>query len=342
MLIGQYIYSSVGIKCCWFHPLAPKPTLRQRLRARRTWAKPVRAETSHFDSINVPRRLLERYRPVTGTDVPEADVVIATWWETAEWVNALSPYHGVKVHLIQHHETFDYLPKMRVAAVYRLPFQKIVTAPWLEAVMHEEYQDPNTIVITQGIDRDLFHAPPRDMQAIPTFGFMYSPLYWKGCDVVLDAIALARQQLPQLRVVAFGSEDPVPALPLPPDTFFVKQPPQLTLRELYAQCDAWLFGSRAEGFALPPMEAMACRTPVIGTPAGGGVELIPQGGILVPMDDAPAMARAMLTIAQMPNDTWRALSDAAYEIIAPYTWERSTDQLEAALQLAVVRANRSA
>jgi hypothetical protein len=48
--------------------------------------------------------------------------VIATWWETAEWVDRLSVSKGKKVYFIQHYEAFDYLPKERVEATWRLPF----------------------------------------------------------------------------------------------------------------------------------------------------------------------------------------------------------------------------
>lgn len=318
-------------------PPRRKPTLREHLRALRKGQTLSTVRASHFDALDVPRKLLDKYRPVTSADLPDADVVIATWWETAEWVAALAPSKGVKVHLIQHHEVFDYLPQERVAAVYRLPFQKIVIAPWLQTVMREQYRDPNSILITLGLDRALFDAPPRGKQNVPTFGFMYSHLHWKGCDVIFDAIALARQQIPELRIVSFGASNPRPNFALPPGTVYTKQPPQPLLRELYARCDAWLFGSRTEGFAAPPLEAMACRTPVIGTPAGGEKIVIERGGILVPPNDSAAMARAMLDIARMSETEWRTLSDTAYATVAPYTWERATDQLEAALECAILR-----
>ena len=54
---------------------------------------------------------------MTDVDVPDGDLIIATWWETAEWVNALSPNKGAKVYFIQHHEIF---PTFRLSAV-RLP-----------------------------------------------------------------------------------------------------------------------------------------------------------------------------------------------------------------------------
>ena len=317
-------------------PRAPK--LRERVRAWRHGCFRRASTASHFDNVNVPRILLDRFRPVTDQDLPDAEIVIATWWETAEWVAALSSRKGAKVYLIQHHEVFDYMPQARVAATYHLPLQKIVTSSWLRNVMRDVYGDAEAVLIAQGVDRTLFDAPPRCKQAVPTFGFMYSSLHWKGCDVVLNAIKLAQVQLPHLRIVAFGAENPTAQLPLPRGAVFVKQPPQTLLSELYAQCDAWLFGSRSEGFALPPMEAMACRTPVIGTPAGGEAELIAQGGMLVPQEDFAAMALQMLAVGEMSDDAWRALSDKAYAAIAPYSWERSTDQLETALYCAVARA----
>lgn len=316
-------------------------TLRERVRRWRRGEFGRAEKHSHYDRIDVPRVRLNQYRPVVDADVPDADVVIATWWETAEWVAALAPRAGVKAYLVQGHEIFDTRNQTRVAATYHLPLQKIVVAKWLQELMRATYGDANTLLVTQGVDRALFDAPPRGKQKIPTVGFMYTSHPVKGCDVMLHALALARAQLPNLRVVAFGSEKPGAQLPLPRHTTFVRQPPQNKLRELYAQCDAWLFASRTEGFSLAPMEALACRTPVIGTPAGGEQELLTNGGgILVPQQDANAMARAILDVAAMSETQWRALSDAAYQTIAPYTWERATDQMEAALCETLERAAR--
>src|SRR5271170_1738303 len=63
-------------------------TLAQRMRslaAGRGWPK-VLEEPSYFTNLPVQHRILNKYRPVTDKDVQDADVVIATWWETAEWV----------------------------------------------------------------------------------------------------------------------------------------------------------------------------------------------------------------------------------------------------------------
>ena len=49
---------------------------------------------SHFYALEVEHRVINRFRPVTHSDLPDADVVVATWWETAEWVARLSLTKG--------------------------------------------------------------------------------------------------------------------------------------------------------------------------------------------------------------------------------------------------------
>jgi glycosyltransferase involved in cell wall biosynthesis len=97
----------------------------------------------------------------------------------------------------------------------------------------------------------------------------------------------------------------------------------------------WLLASRSEGFGLPILEAMACRTPVIATPTGAAPELIsPGGGAIVPMDDPAAMAKQIERIVRLPEDQWRAMSEIAHQTATRYTWEDAANLFEAALSKA--------
>lgn len=92
---------------------------------------------------------------------------------------------------------------------------------------------------------------------------------------------------------------------------------------------------------MPILEAMACRTPVIGTPAGAAPELISQGGgILVEHDKPKAMADAIAKVCRMADTEWRAMSDAAYATARRYSWDEATDLFERALERAVERSGR--
>lgn len=313
--------------------------VRSLLRGR-GWPEPPERSPSHFDRIDVECRVIDSYRPIINADVPDADVIIATWWETAEWVAALSPRKGAKAYFIQHHEVFPYLPIDRVEATWRLPLHKVTISQWLVRLAQERYGDDHVSLVPNSVDHAQFYAPQRGKNIIPTVGLLYATAPFKGCDVSLRVFTLCAERLPGLRLVAFGAQPIAPQLPLPAGAEYHFQPAQHTLRTLYAQCDAWLCGSRCEGFHLPPLEAMACRCPVVSTRVGGPMELIEDGvnGFLVDVEDVAALSGRLVEVLSMPEPVWRRMSDAAYATALRYTWDDATDRFESALQAAVERS----
>lgn len=326
-----------------------QPPFGQRLKnfvRGRGWPR-FEKQPSHVDALegqpNVRHVVVDRWRPIEDRDLPDADVVVATWWETAEWVARLSPLKGAKAYFIQHHESvFETEPEVRVQSTYRMPMHKITISRWLVDLMRDRYGDDDVTHVPNSVDTQQFQAPPRGRQARPTVGMLYHSLPWKGIDVSLRAIEHARRALPNLHVVSFGTEHQSAALPLPPGSTFEVSPPQARLRELYGSCDVWLCGSRAEGFHLPPLEAMACRCPVVSTKVGGPVDVIEEGknGRLVDVDDADALGRALLDVLQLPEPAWRAMSDAAYATATRYTWSDATELFEAGLRAAIDKQKR--
>ncbi|HIK14380.1 MAG TPA: glycosyltransferase family 4 protein [Leptolyngbyaceae cyanobacterium M33_DOE_097] len=319
-----------------------KPSYGERLSSflkGKGWRAP-KWKGSHFEYVNVPHRRIGKFRPVVDADLPDADVVIATWWETAHWVHRLAPSKGAKVHLIQHHEVFEELPQSeQQRACYRLPLHKITISNWLVDILHQNYgiAKSSITLIPNSVDFNMFNAFPRPKQAVPTVGMLYSRHPWKGCKNSLQAFSQAAKVIPNLQLVTFGAIHPEPTLPLPDRCTFYYNPPQSTLSQIYGACDAWLFGSILEGFGLPILEAMACRTPVIGTPAGAAPELLSAAaGVLVPFEDVDAMAAAIVEVCQMSEQNWRSLSERAYQRATAYTWDDAVDRFEAALHQAMV------
>lgn len=295
-----------------------------------------------LEGTGITHHVLDRYRPVLDRDVPDGDVVIATWFETAHWVNALAASKGAKVHFIQHHEVFEYLPVDLCRATYRLPFHKIVIARWLKDAMAAEYGDHTVDLVPNSVDRAQFFAPPRGKREHPTIGLLYSSVPFKGIDVALEAVRLVAARLPGLRIVSFGSEQPTPRLELPAGADFQFRPAQDSIRDIYARCDVWLTASQSEGFNLPAMEAMACRTPVVSTRTGWPEEAIITGenGVLVDIDDRHALAEALEWILTRDEKTWRELSESAFRTASRGSWEESADLFEQALGHACRRAAR--
>ncbi|MGQ4650681.1 glycosyltransferase [Lyngbya aestuarii] len=322
-------------------PLKVKEKFKSLLKGN-GWPTDPKPGPSHLDNVDVPHKIIDHLPPVVENDLPDADLVVATWWTTAEWVASLSEAKGAKAYFIQHHEVFDYLPKDRVEATYSLPLHKITISKWLLDLMQNRYGDSHVSLIPNSVDTKQFYAPPRGKQSMPTVGMLYSPIYWKGCDISLKAFALAAQEIPNLRLVAFGNNSPSPDLPLPKGTEYVQQPQQNRIKDIYASCDVWLCGSRSEGFHLPPLEAMACRCPVLSTQVGGPVDIIENGvnGYLVPIEDHNALAKHLVKVLSLSDAEWQAMSNAAYATATRYTWDDATDLFEAALHTTVERTQR--
>jgi alpha-1,3-rhamnosyl/mannosyltransferase len=66
--------------------------------------------------------------------------------------------------------------------------------------------------------------------------------------------------------------------------------------DLMAGAELFVFPSRHEGFGLPVLEAMACGTPVLCSDRGSLPEVLGDGGLAVPPDDAEALAAAAATL----------------------------------------------
>jgi len=293
---------------------------------------PSKEVSSPFDSLGLEHRVLERARAVRNRDVPDADVVIATWWETAEWVAGLAPEKGAKVYFVQGHEIYPWLPQKRCRATYRLPLRKIVVSRWLLDIMREEYGDSNVDLVPNGVDHDVFFAPPRNKQGRPTVGLLHSSSYFKGFALALSALTRVREDYPDLLVLTFGLEHPGHALP----TFveFFQDPGREQLRSLYASCDVWVTASSSEGFNLPAIEAMACRTPVVATRTGWPADVIVEGtnGALVEIGDVEGLAREVSKLLALPTSEWERISAGAFDTVRDCSWARSAREFEEALR----------
>ncbi|MEH2628578.1 glycosyltransferase involved in cell wall biosynthesis [Bradyrhizobium sp. AZCC 1719] len=336
----------MGHTVCIVSPPPRTLSFRQKFRSWRKgdgWPKKQAELRSHLDGGRFDHHILDVWRPVNDADVPDADVVVATWWETAEWVDALSSRKGAKVYFIQHHEVFSYLPIERCQATYRLPMHKIVIAHWLKQIMETEYDDKVVDLVPNSVDKSQFFAPLRGKQETPTVGLLYSSASFKGVDTSFAALRHVRKKIPSLRIVCFGSEYPRSELPLPVGTEFILSPPQDEIRDIYARCDVWVTASTSEGFNLPAMEAMACRTPVVATRIGWPEEAVKTGwnGVLVEVDDVSRLADGVEWVLSQSEEDWKVLSSNAHATVCSSSWEASAAMFEQALRNACRRAARN-
>ena len=98
------------------------------------------------------------------------------------------------------------------------------------------------------------------------------------------------------------------------------------LPALYQLARVFVFPSLYEGFGLPPLEAMACGTPVVCSNAASLPEVVGDGGLLVSPTDTAALTQA---IGQVLADAGlhTKLSRRALAQAGQFSWTTAADQL---------------
>ena len=256
----------VTIVSRWPRKLGWKARIREFARGN-GWHTHEEPLASHYDALEVPQQRLPAHVVPTAADLPDADVLIATWFETVAWALAMPRSKGRVLHFVQGYEAFGPFTKEAVERALRAPIPKISVSHWLTDILTGLGATAVTTV-PNSVDLARFTLPPRIRQPGPTLGFVYSHEAIKGGDVLATAIARVRTELPALRVVGFGLRTPLAEHAALRDCEFTVQPAQADIPALYASADVWLVASRLEGFGLPLLEALACGTPVVSTRVG--------------------------------------------------------------------------
>lgn len=323
-----------------------------------TWPYPWRVRTMikrtliEVNSFRTPRHHLAKStatitpvmaHEIHADDVPNADVTIATWWETMQWVNEFPPSKGLHAYFVRAHELFGG-DADEVRKTYLLPAKKLVISTYLQRIMETQYGDMSSALIPNGVDWTQFDSIPRGKSPVPTVGIQYSHAGFKDIKTGLEALRIVKEKMPNARVIMFGSSKHNPQHVLPEGTEFFHRPEQALIPSLYRMCDCWVLSSTDEGFGMPGIEAAACRTPVVSTRCGGPEDYIVEGvtGHLVPQKDAEALAERILHVLRLPEDQWVRMSEAAYAKAHEFNWDRSAERLEAVLMAEVEAVERAA
>jgi glycosyltransferase involved in cell wall biosynthesis len=183
---------------------------------------------------------------------------------------------------------------------------------------------------TRGIDRDLFrpgHAPLPQLAAItePVLLYVGRVAAEKNLPEFLGA------DVPGRKVVVGDGPDLERLKARYPEALFLGALSGEELARAYCSADVFVFPSRTDTFGLVLIEALACGLPVAALPVPGPLDIIGING-RGPDDRLPATIGALdHDLAQAIRKAMRLDPLAAAVIGASYSWDRATDQFEAAL-----------
>jgi glycosyltransferase involved in cell wall biosynthesis len=93
------------------------------------------------------------------------------------------------------------------------------------------------------------------------------------------------------------------------------------LAAVYSGATAFLFPSLAEGFGIPPLEAMQCGIPVVASNTTSMPEVIGDAGLLLPPTDRDAWCQTILQVTQSV-DLRSKLARQSLQRAKLFSWER--------------------
>jgi len=334
--------SQKGHEVTVVYPKKALPSFKQRVKHFLKWKGyqyESHFDSSYFDNAEYELLTISNTERILSDDVPDADLVVATWWKTAEWVNDFSSNKGKKVFFIHGYEAYTGQPIERVKCTYLLPFYKITIATWLVKLMEKEYNSVRPYLVPNSVNHDLFYACTRKKQDIPTLGFLFSETECKGVVDALQVIEKLKEKIPNLRVISFGA-NPQDRIKLPDFIELSINPEQEKIRLLYQQCDLWLCCSFVEGFGLTILEAMACRTPSVSTKSGGPEDIISNNvnGYLCDVNDVLGLTEAAYRVLSFSDEDWLAFSEEAYTFASSYSWDDAAKLFESSLQSIILES----
>jgi glycosyltransferase involved in cell wall biosynthesis len=266
--------------------------------------------------------------------LPDADIHVATWFPTVaptvQAGRARKVFHFSQGYEAPHPHTRHRLGEIEEAYQQNVP--KILISPHLLADLEGRYPGPFH-VLSQAIDAAMFRpsGPASRAARSPTTVGVVGPFLAekKGICVALRAVASLRGEGRDIRLhrASHLPEAPGEAAITPVDAYACGKPAS-EMPAWYHALDVLLHPSYdAEGFPLPPLEAMASGVPVVLTDIPSYRPFPRDAASFVPEGDDRAMAREAARLLDDPG-LWRSRRERGLEVAATFTLGPVLDKLE--------------
>jgi len=261
--------------------------------------------------------------------IPQADIVVATSWQTAEFVAQYGADKGKKLYLIQDYEHFMSTSptiRKRMAATYHRGMANITISP----AISEAVESTGAMVaayIPIALDTDIF----RLTQVLQSdnrqrIGFPARNEVFKGTHDAVRVLEQVRQQLGPVSVWSFGGKKP----DYFPDWIdYHERPSNAALCDLYNQSAVFLTTSHYEGWGLPGSEAMACGAALVSTNHGGvrAYATNEETALLSNVKDVNHLTQNVIRLLTQPELRLK-IAQAGYLHIQQFTWQTAVESLE--------------
>ncbi|MEC9422784.1 MAG: glycosyltransferase family 4 protein [Nitrospinota bacterium] len=262
--------------------------------------------------------------------IPNADILLATAWQTADFSSSFSEDKGKKFYFVQHHESLWTREKNRAQRTYYMPFRKMVISSWLKNILYEQYKQEADVLVTP-VNNDIFFKTDKNKNAGIRVCMLHHDYDWKGYKDAIEAVKKVRSENCKIELVVFGEKlkDPTPLYEEAGFAFeYHYRPTGEALRKIYSSCGTFLCSSWYEGLGMPAMEAMMCGAALVTTDTGGSWDyaLNEETALVSPSKDPEALAKNLARI--LGDDSLRLkLAEMGYKKIRQFSWDTNCEHL---------------
>jgi glycosyltransferase involved in cell wall biosynthesis len=310
----------------------------------------------------------QKYVNYIEKSIPDADIVIATSYETAYFVNNLSKDKGEKYYFVQSYEIWDiwqkeacwkkieqtekdykkwtfamsfitpddeYLreSKKLVDNTYMIPnLKKITISSWLRDLLENKFNQRVYGMIINGVNFEEFYCTEISNKLDGKQKTITILASLRGGSLLKGDFDL----IESLKMVHHKHPETKIILygskgnvKIPEWIQFIDKPFGDNLRRLYCSAQIFVSSSRLEGCQLPPMEAMACGCAVVATNVGGIPDYTVDGKTVLCAPPKNPEVLSQKIIQLIENDGLRrTIAENGYNYIKQFNWDKATEEIE--------------
>lgn len=311
----------------------------KRLRVLRSWwrGQLLRRATRH---LQVPRerpnwqfidprvRMIYLKGEPISAYIPDGDVVIATAWETAPYVDNYPTSKGTKFHYVADYErwiTADDEARSLMGEAFALKSTKLALSQ-VSINMIETYNtNSSKYIVPISIDHSMYRIIKPIGQRDPMrLSMAYRVPQHKGIADGLEALRIVHKSYPDIQADLFGSSQM--QYSLEPWMNYIYKPSNEDIVRIYNHSSVFVVSSWAEGWGLPGMEAMACGATLCSTDTGGVHEyaIHNRNALISPPHRPDILAQNIINLIA-DQKMRKNLAEQGIKDVQQFTWNRAAE-----------------
>lgn len=154
--------------------------------------------------------------------------------------------------------------------------------------------------------------------------FVSSLFPYKNLKTLIAAFLKIKHRIPHCLVVVGRKEFSGEPLVKDERILYMDYVQDRDIASFYSFADVFVYPSLREGFGIPPLEAMACGTPVIASNRGSIPEVVGDAGILFDPEDSATLSELILKV--LSNERLRKeMIEKGLNHVKKFSWEKTAE-----------------